>query len=246
MSRKSNLVRTLALAFFTIALLALPLAGLAAAAQPANGILTPADGATVSGPVEVTGYADIPRFDRWQLDVLPGGDATNAVYVTVGHQAGSFSYVMDTSVFPVGAHVLRLRIVRPDGNYEEFLNNFTIGTPVAPTNGISSPAEGETVSGTVAVKGYANDLIFDRWQLDVLPGGDATATPVPLTVSTVPGYFTYSLDTSTLPAGTHALRLRVVRPDGNYTESLTEITVATPSAEAAPVFQGDRGNPGGG
>ncbi len=38
-----------------------------------NGITAPADGATVSGAVEVTGYASDADFLKWQLDLLPGG-----------------------------------------------------------------------------------------------------------------------------------------------------------------------------
>ena len=77
MLRKAVTARTLALTILAIAVLALPPAGpaAAAAAKPTNGIITPADGATVKGPVEVTGYAMDPAFDKWQLDVLPGGDA---------------------------------------------------------------------------------------------------------------------------------------------------------------------------
>lgn len=246
MSRESFTPKTLALAILMIAVLALPPAGIASAAEPTNGIITPSDGATVSGPAEVTGYADDPLFAKWQLDVLPGGDAAKAANLAVGKKSGSFSYVMDTSRFPAGAHALRLRIVHPDGNYQEFLSDFVIGAPVIPTNGITSPKSGTVVSGKVAVKGYANDPIFDRWQLDVLPGGDTAAAPVALTVSDVPGYFTYSLDAAALPAGTHALRLRVVRTDGNYAEFLANITVPVMAPSVGSTFEAFRGNPGGG
>ena len=40
------------------------------------------------------------------------------------------------------------------------------------TNGITAPQAGATVNGTVEVKGYANDPSFQKWQLDLLPGGD--------------------------------------------------------------------------
>ena len=38
------------------------------------------------------------------------------------------------------------------------------------TNGITSPKDGATVSGTVDVKGYASDPSFKKWQLDVSAG----------------------------------------------------------------------------
>ncbi len=42
----------------------------------------------------------------------------------------------------------------------------------ASTNGITTPKDGATVSGAVAVTGYASDPNFSKWQLDLLPGGD--------------------------------------------------------------------------
>ena len=41
-----------------------------------------------------------------------------------------------------------------------------------------------------------------------------------------PGEFTYTLDTTNLPAGEHALRLRVVRSDSNYDEYVTRFIIA--------------------
>ena len=248
MLRKAVTARTLALTILAIAVLALPPAGpaAAAAAQPTNGIITPLDGATVSGPAEVTGYADDPSFAKWQLDVLPGGDATKASYLAVGTTAGSLSHVLDTSVLPLGAHALRLRIVHPDGNYEEFLSGFTVSAVITPTNGILSPVAGTTISGKVKGLAYANDATFTKWQLDVLPGGDAKAWPIAVATSDVPGYFGFTLDATALPTGSHALRLRVVRSDSNYAEYLTNFTVAGMKSSAGPTFEALRGNPGGG
>ncbi len=248
MFRKVVTAKTLALTILAIAVLALPPAGpaAAAAAQPTNGIIAPADGAKVKGPVEVTGYAADPSFDKWQLDVLPGGDAAKAATLAVGKSSGSFSYLMDSGILPVGAHALRLRLVHPDGNYEEFLRDFTVSAQVFPTNGILSPVAGAIVSGKVTGLGYANDATFERWQLEILPGGDATATPIAVATSKAPGYFKFALDTTALPAGMHALRLRVVRADGNYADFLTNFGVLgmLPSVEFA--IAPDRGNPGGG
>ena len=56
-----------------------------------------------------------------------------------------------------------------------------------------------------------------------MPGGEANAA-VFLAVGSVPGAFTYTLDAASLPAGNHALRLRVVRADSNYTEYVTKFT----------------------
>ncbi len=226
-----------------------------------NGITSPKDGATVSGTVDVKGYASDPSFMKWQLDVLPGGDANAAIFLATGDMPGEFSYTVDTTAFPNGEHALRLRVVRADSNYTEYVNKFTIAngeakpaavaTPAVTTtvqattamtttaaataepaaaemtNGITSPKDGATVSGTVDVKGYASDPSFMKWQLDVLPGGDANAA-IFLATGATPGEFSYTMDTTAFPNGEHALRLRVVRADSNYTEYVTKFTVANP------------------
>ena len=58
------------------------------AASPAhattNGIVAPAAGAVVRGVVAVSGVAQGGDFAKWQLDLLPAGDANNAVFLAVG------------------------------------------------------------------------------------------------------------------------------------------------------------------
>jgi uncharacterized cupin superfamily protein len=217
----------------------------------------------LTGTVEVTGVANDPAFMKWQLDLLPDGAENAAIFLDLGTTPGEFTYSLDTTAFPAGEHVLRLRVVRADSNYTEYTAPVTFGAAAAATptpaatpaptaeaaaatpaptaetetapaaeapapaeaapavaNGITAPAEGATVSGTTEVKGYANDPAFKKWQLDVLPGGDANAAIFVATGET-PGEFTYSLDTTAFPAGAHALRLRVVRADSNYTEYVT-------------------------
>jgi uncharacterized surface protein with fasciclin (FAS1) repeats len=376
MSRQRSRFKTMFLALVAILVLSLPLA---AGAETTNGITSPKDGATVSGKVDVKGYASDPSFAKWQLDVLPGGDANAAIFLAVGEKPGEFSTMMDTTAFPNGEHALRLRVVRADSNYSEYINKFTIangqtkpaaapaaatkdivataigagefktlvaavqaaglvealqgkgpftvfaptdaafaklpagtvegllkdpkalsnillyhvipgevkaaavkdglaaktlqGSPVtfklmdgkaminganivatdvmasngvihvidsvilppaaatakpapaAMTNGITSVKDGATVSGKADVKGYANDPSFAKWQLDVLPGGDANAA-IFLAVGDKPGEFSYNIDTTAFPNGEHALRLRVVRSDSNYAEYVTKFTVA--------------------
>ena len=103
----------------------------AAAAAPktaamANGITNLKDGTKVSGTAEIKGYANDPKFQKWQLDVLPGGDANAAISLAVGNNPGEFSYTVDTTKFPNGDHALRLRVVRADSNYDEYVTKFSI------------------------------------------------------------------------------------------------------------------------
>ncbi len=70
--------------------------------------------------------AEDPNFLKWQLDVLPGGDANSAIFLAADTQPGAFTYALDSTRFPNGEHALRLRVVRTDSNYDEYLNKFTI------------------------------------------------------------------------------------------------------------------------
>ena len=375
MFRQRSGYKMIFLALIAVLLMSLPL--VAAAAEMTNGITSPKDGATVSGTVDVKGYASDPSFKKWQLDVLPGGNANAAIFLATGETPGEFSYTADTTAFPNGEHALRLRVVRSDSNYTEYVNKFTIangaaqpaaakdivatavgagqfntlvaavkaaglvealqgkgpftvfaptdeafaklpagtveallkdpkalanillyhvvpgavkaaavtdgltaktlqGSPVtfkvmdgkamidganivatdvmasngvihvidsvilppakaaaaaAPaagtSNGISAPKDGAAVSGTATIKGYASDPSFSKWQLDVLPGGDANGA-IFLALGDKPGELSYTVDTTAFPNGEHALRLRVVRADSNYAEYVTKFTVANP------------------
>jgi hypothetical protein len=98
----------------------------AAAAATANGFTNLKDGAKVSGEVELKGYANDPSFAKWQLDVLPGGDPNAAIFLAVGETPGAFSQMVDTTAFPNGEHALRLRVVRSDSNYDEYVTKFVI------------------------------------------------------------------------------------------------------------------------
>jgi uncharacterized surface protein with fasciclin (FAS1) repeats len=127
---KSLGVRKLAVVVLAaLSLFALPLA--AGAADMTNGITSPKDGATVKGAVDITGYAGDPNFWKWQLDVLPGGAADAAIFLAFGSTQGEFKVPADTSAFPDGQHALRLRVVKTDGNYEEYINRFTIANAAA-------------------------------------------------------------------------------------------------------------------
>ncbi len=237
-----------------VLVMSLPLAVAAQTTDvPANGFTAPKDGAAVSGSVDVTGYASDAHFMKWQLDLLPFNDAAAAAFLALGETPGEFEYTLDATNLPAGEHGLRLRVVRTDSNYDEYFVKFTVGeataapaaapapattapaaTPepaqapaAAPAMmiGFTAPKDGATVSGSVEVEGYAADARFAKWQLDLLPGGDADAAAF-LALGEEPGELSYTLDTTGLPNGEHALRLRVVRDDSNYDEYFVKFTIA--------------------
>ena len=129
------------MALAAVLVLSLPLA---AGAAMTNGITGPKNGATVSGTVEVKGYASDPGFMKWQLDLLPGGDPNAAIFLALGQQAGEFSYSLNTMGLPNGEHAFRLRVVRADSNYAEYVSKFTIA------NGAAAPAAPAAAKDIVA------------------------------------------------------------------------------------------------
>jgi transforming growth factor-beta-induced protein len=150
MSTMRNGFKFILLALAALVLLSVPLA---AGAAGANGITTPANGATVSGVVDVKGTANNPAFSKWQLDLLPGGDANAAIFLALGEQPGDFSYSLNTNPLPNGEHALRLRVVRSDGNYDEYVNKFTIA------NGPAKAAAAKDIVATAIGAGQFNTLV---------------------------------------------------------------------------------------
>ncbi len=223
-----------------------------------SGITTPATGETVSREIVVRGVAFDPGIRGWQLDLLLFGEAKNATFL--GRNSGRqfprerlFARV-DTTQYPDGTHTLRLRTIFGDTSYKEYFSPIVIDNSVQPTsdnNGILDPEEGATVSGTVRVRGIADDPNFLKWQLDLLLFGveeDATSLAVNANPRDRLRQLT-RLNTTKYPNGTHVLRLRVVTDDYNYTEYFTTITIdnsalanAGDDSDAASEGQSDNSN----
>jgi len=243
---------------------AAPAADAKPAVTPTNGITSPKAAAKISGAATVTGYANDPNFKKWQLDVLPGGNADAAIFVALGENAGEFSQALDTTKFPDGDHALRLRVVKSDSNYDEYVTPFTLANAAAPAaetkpaataavtpttttvapvetapaaapaaeSGITAPKADASVSGTVTVTGNVAGA-FSRWELLLFPNGDISGgNKVWLAGGDKEGAFSYDLDTTKYPDGKHALVLRVVNANSNYTDYPVMVTFA--NAPAAP------------
>lgn len=96
------------------------------------------------------------------------------------------------------------------------------------TSGIIKPINGSTVSGPLVIRGIADDPHFKAWQLDLLPHGDihsAIFLRRGTTRSQTPEQFA-RIDSTLFENGSHQLRLRVIRTDGNYSEYFTSVTIA--------------------
>lgn len=118
-------------------------------AQSTNGIVEPASGSTVAGVVIIRGTATDSSFLRYEMAFSRGGDwivfaegdqpvnnTTLAIWDTTVGGA--------TPVFPDGLYQLRLRVVRTDYNYNEYVvNNITVSNS-GPTPTPSPEATNET------------------------------------------------------------------------------------------------------
>lgn len=106
----------------------------------ANGLTLPG-GDTAQGFVELNGIAQHPTFRKWQIDLQLYGDADQTTFVAVGeeqlHDLAPFT-TLDTTQYPNGDHLLRLRVVHSNLNYDEYFTPITIDNPNAPLPAISA------------------------------------------------------------------------------------------------------------
>ena len=105
-------------------LLAIP-ASLIVGAKPENGITAPGEGDTVSGEVSIEGTADDPDFWKYELhyNPVPGNkdlwtaiEGTPFMTAVVEGELGTW----DTAAVDDGTYGLRLRVVRLDGNFDDY------------------------------------------------------------------------------------------------------------------------------
>ena len=75
-------------------------------------------GTNLSGPHR--GLSD-PNFQKWQLDLLPEGLGNQVYWLALDNEPGVFTYNLNTAWFPPGRYELRLRVVRNDSNYDEYV-----------------------------------------------------------------------------------------------------------------------------
>ncbi len=131
-----------------IAVLTVPLVRLSAApaGQALGQITSPRDRATVRGQVPIEGSATHPQFQKYEIHYAPepnpGGQWTpiGGSPFTVPVVQGRLG-LWDTTIIPDGLYSLRLRIVRVDGNYDEY---FVRGIQVVNSRPTETPTPQET------------------------------------------------------------------------------------------------------
>jgi hypothetical protein len=102
-----------------------------------SGITEPKPGSTVAGVVQIKGTAVHPQFQRYELYFSPE-PVTNSSWVFIGeaHRTPVVNGVLgawDSRSVPDGRYSLRLRVVRRDGNYDEFFSRHLLVSNTRPT-----------------------------------------------------------------------------------------------------------------
>jgi hypothetical protein len=90
-------------------------------------ILLPAVGATVKGVQPIIGSAASPTFVKWQLDLLINGSEELFLALGEAPQPGPGPlFAWDTTLYPNGTHMLRLRVVYEGSNYDEYFTHVVV------------------------------------------------------------------------------------------------------------------------
>jgi large repetitive protein len=183
---------------------------------PVVGIASPADGAVVSGAVNI--FADVADASPVTVEFLVGG-----VVVNTDSTAPSYDTTWDSTSVPDGPVTIAARATDAAGNVAtsatrtlQVQNTPVDSTP--PTVGLSSPADGSTVSGSVAISATAtDDTAVDH--VDFLVG-----TTVVGTDATAP--YAVVWDSTAVPDGAVSITARAVDSSTNAsTSSARSVTV---------------------
>lgn len=166
--------------------------GRPAAAQVQNGIREPQEGDLVSGVVVVRGTATDDDFLRYELAFSDGGDWLVIAEGDRPVQEDTLA-IWDTTVgqpeapaFPDGVYHLRLRVVRQDRNYSEYLvRNVTVSNRTTPTPTTTATATVQAGEQAVTVQPGSTPLPEVQFgQPAPLPS--LTPFPTPLPAATPP------------------------------------------------------------
>jgi hypothetical protein len=162
-------------------------------AQVSGQITSPRDGATVRGLVPIEGSATHSAFQKYEIHYGPQPNPSDQ-WTPIGGSPFSVPVVQgrlglwDTTIIPDGLYSLRLRVVRLDGNYDEYFvrgiqvaNARPTETPTpqaSPTP--SAPTETPAPTPTVVIGVPTVSSPTPRPTSTPLPTAPPTATAEPL------------------------------------------------------------------
>jgi hypothetical protein len=147
--RKRTIVGLLVIVLCGMSLVrALAAPAMAPAAQALGQISSPRDRASVRGQVPIEGSATHPQFQKYEIHYGPEPNPGNQ-WTPIGGSPFTVPVVQgrlglwDTTIIPDGLYSLRLRIVRLDGNYDEYVVH---GIQVSNTQPTETPTPRDTAT----------------------------------------------------------------------------------------------------
>lgn len=120
-------VRGIALLVAVVSLLSLTVAAAPVLQDGLANISSPRGPVVVRGSVLISGTASHPEFDYYKVEYAPGANPRDDQWVLIGstHAAPVVDGLLETwhtlNLVPDGTYSLRLRVVRRDGNYDEYI-----------------------------------------------------------------------------------------------------------------------------
>jgi hypothetical protein len=184
--------RTVLVVALGLLLLAVPVAQIVQA-QPLGQITSPRDRAAVRGLVPIEGSATHAQFQKYEIHYGPQPNPGDQ-WTPIGGSPFTVPVVQgrlglwDTSVIPDGVYSLRLRIVRVDGNYDEYYvrgiqvsNTFPTDTPTpraTPTEAPPTDTPAPTSTVVIGVPTVASPT--PRPTATELPTALPSDTPEPM------------------------------------------------------------------
>jgi len=228
-------------------------------ALPTVYIDSPAQGTTVSGTVNVSGWAVDNasvvgtgvsgvqvKVDGTVVGTATYGSSRPDVCAVYPGRPGcpnvGFSFSLNTSTLSAGSHNITVTAADSDGTSDWGSSSIIVTVQAAsPTVYIDAPAQGSAVSGTVTVSGWVLDnasvvgTAINNAQVKVDGSVVGTATygiSRPDVCAVYPGRpgcpnvgFSYSLNTSTLSAGSHTITVTATDSDGTPDTGSSSVSV---------------------
>jgi PKD repeat protein len=136
--------------------------------------------------------------------------------MTVANTQGSAAFG-GTAQFNEGANSFSVTAVDKAGNTRTVTRSVTVDT-VLPTISLTAPAAGAQLSGIVMVTAQAADVGTGLTGVTLLVDGQVRATDLAAP-------YTFSVDTLTLPAGSHTLTVQATDRAGNMAQASRGVTV---------------------
>lgn len=214
----------------------------AASAQTVFWLDTPADGATVTGIVEVSGWIlddrGVSNIDLYVDGVLTAAADINIArydvlqaypwYAGTPSENPGFSTSFETSSLTSGSHTIFLHVTFSDSSTEDFGQRSVVvdGTlNQAPFGELEYPGEGQAMNGVFPIMGWALDdgnVVQVEVTVDGLAYGDAVqgihrpdvGNRFPTVTGSDYAGFLYNINTTKLSNGVHTIGVRLWDDEG--------------------------------